>query len=64
MTERKIGVGLVIGGMIVNNYAYMHDIIYMGEELIWMGPYTGAMAVAGMAITLYGTYRLTRIGRS
>ncbi len=61
MTQRKLGIGLVVAGMIVNNYAFMHDLIVRGDPAIVMGPATGALAVAGMLITLYGAYRLSRI---
>jgi len=56
--QSRLSLALVLIGTLVNNYAYLHDLIYRGEDRIWMGPLSFAVAGLGIVIILVGAYRL------
>ncbi|CAN0477862.1 unnamed protein product [Discosporangium mesarthrocarpum] len=63
--NRSLGVVLIILGVLVNNYAYVTDIVGNSHEgLIYMGSRGIAAAVLGLLAIALGVVALLRAGNS
>jgi len=59
--SRGIGWLVLVAGLLVTNYAYLHDLIaWTMEGAIYMGVKSGLMAVAGIVATLAGAWLIAR----
>jgi hypothetical protein len=59
--KRSIGILLIILGVLINNYAYMSDVVGNTHEgLIYMGWKGIAAAVLGLVSIFFGTILLVR----
>ncbi|MBM3560194.1 MAG: hypothetical protein FJX53_10040 [Alphaproteobacteria bacterium] len=59
--SRGIGWLLLIAGLLVNNYAFLHDLVmWSNEGAIFMGWKTGLLAAAGVVATLAGAWMIAR----
>lgn len=59
--SRGIGWLVLIAGLLVNNYAYLHDLITWNMEgAIYMGVKSGLVAIAGIVATLVGAWLIAR----
>jgi len=62
--NRSLGVVLIILGVVVNNFAYVTDIVGNSHEgLIYMGPRGIAAAVLGLLAIALGVLCLLRASR-
>ena len=56
---QRLGVVLVIIGVLAKNYAYLHDLIF-GEAVIRLGPKSIPALIITVIVTFVGLYLLTR----
>jgi len=59
----SIGLIIVIVGLIIVNYGYLHDLIWQGADIIVMGFRSYLAVLAGTIITLGGTIAIMRAGK-
>ena len=62
ISRRQFAVGLIVIGLVANNYAFLHDLLVRGSAVIWMGPKTWALVAVSALIVLAGLWLLTRTG--
>jgi len=59
--SRGIGWLVLIAGLLVTNYGYLHDLITWNMEgAIYMGVKSGLVVVAGIVATLAGAWLIAR----
>ena len=61
LRNRTFGMLSVIAGIVVNNFAYLYDVIRgVHSGYIWLGPKGIIVAVIGVALILLGAFVLMR----
>ncbi|MEQ9350011.1 MAG: hypothetical protein RII27_05695 [Alphaproteobacteria bacterium] len=58
--NRTLGLALIIIGVVANNYAFFHDLLWQDYGAIIMGWRTWLLALAGIATTLIGLAMIVR----
>ena len=61
--QRKVGLALIVLGVLGNNYAYLHDLLYSDYQVIWLGPLARVAAALSVALLAAGVGLLLREGR-
>jgi len=57
------GLIIVILGLLIVNYGYLHDLIWQGAEMIVMGLRSYFAVLAGTIVTLVGAIVIMRAGK-
>tara|TARA_R110002110_G_scaffold415852_1_gene658151 strand:+ start:60576 stop:60773 length:198 start_codon:yes stop_codon:yes gene_type:complete len=57
------GLIVVILGLMIVNYGYLHDLIWQGAEVIVMGLQSYLVVLVGTIITLIGAGAIMRAGK-
>jgi hypothetical protein len=64
MTKRHHGVLLLVVGVVLSQYGYLHDLIWQTHDgAIYMGPRSYLLVVAGLAAVFWGCSLLWRASR-
>lgn len=55
MTKRHLGLLLLVVGVVLSQYGYLHDLIWQKHAgVIYMGPRSYVLVVAGLAAVFWG----------
>ena len=57
------GLIIVILGLMIVNYGYLHDLIWQGAEIIVMGLQSYLAVLVGTIVTLVGAIAIMRAGK-
>jgi hypothetical protein len=60
MKNTNLAVALIVVGLLVNNFAYLHDLIVNSAPVIWMGPKTWVLAALGALAVVVGAWMAIR----
>ena len=62
MSNSVKGLAVVIVGLIINNFAYLSDLMFQDSGVVDMGIKTGLVAVVGILVTLVGAWMASHGG--